>query len=85
MSRVCAAAQLEISPETAEVDYEVETKVGADGVARVIRKKVTGNTVKDLLRSVRKSIPVMKLIEADATVREYLMYTLLHFWASRGL
>ena len=40
-------------------------------------KALRGNTAKDLLRSLKTSIPVVKLASADPVLREYLLYTLL--------
>ena len=40
-------------------------------------KKLRGNTAKELLRSLKTSIPIVKLASADAALREYMLYTLL--------
>ena len=40
-------------------------------------KALRGSTAKDLIRSFKTSIPVVKLASADPVLREYLLYTLL--------
>ena len=40
-------------------------------------KPLKGNTAKELLRSLKTSIPIVKLTSVDPVLREYLLYTLL--------
>ena len=47
-------------------------------------KALRGNTAKDLLRSLKTSIPVVKLASADPVLRVYLLYTLLSIVNKRG-
>ena len=44
---------------------------------KVTKQKLRTGTLKDLVRSLRTSISVTKLCDADRYVREYLLYVLL--------
>ena len=59
-------------------------RIGADGVPREIQKRLKANTVKELIRGINKSLPVMKLTAMDQDVREYLLYCMLHLQHQLG-
>ena len=80
-----SAAQVEIDLLPDKEDYQVDVKIGSDSIARQVHKKLCANTVKKLLRGIKKSLPILKVLHLDLVVREYLMYALLHFWQAHGL
>ena len=80
-----SAAQVEIDPLLDKEDYQVDVKIGSDGIAHQVHKSLPANTVKELLRGIKKSLPILKLLQLDPAVGEYLMYALLHFWQAHGL
>ena len=80
-----SAAQVEIDPLSDKEDYQVDVKIGSDGIAPQVYKKLHANTVKELLREIKKSLPILKLLQLDPAVREYLVYALLYFWQVHGL
>ena len=45
--------------------------------AKVAKQKLRTRSLKDLIRSLRTSISITKLCDADRYVREYLLYVLL--------
>ena len=74
-----SAAQVEIDPLPDKKDYQLDIKIGSDGIARQVHKKLCANTVKELLRGIKKSLPILKLLRLDPAVCKYLIYTLLYF------
>ena len=48
--------------------------VGTNRVPYKIQKHLKDNTVKELIRGIKKSLPIMKLAAMDQEVREYLLY-----------
>ena len=74
-----SAAQVEIDPLPDRDDYQVDINFGSDGIAHQVHKKLYANTVKEPLKGIKKSLPILKLLQLDLAVHEYLMYTLLHF------
>ena len=46
----------------------------ADGTVRTTKKRLRGTNVKELVRGLRQSISVTKLLSCDSAVREYMMY-----------
>ena len=83
--RRVSAAWVEIDPLPDKEDYHVDVKIGSDGIARQVHKKLRANTVKELLRGIKKSLPILKLLQLDPAVCKYLIYALLHFWQAHGL
>ena len=75
---VCAD-QVEIDPLPDKEDYQMDIKFGSDGIAHQVHKKLYANTVKEPLKGIKKSLPILKLLQLDPAVHEYLMYALLHF------
>ena len=73
LERVC-----NVSGDVERDDYEVVRKVMKDGTVREVKKKVSGNNVKELVRKMRFSLPLTKLIATDSSIREYLLYCALH-------
>ena len=59
-------------------DEQVETRIGADGVLRKSQKHLKANIVKELIRGIEKSLPIMKLAAMDHNVKEYLLYCMLY-------
>ena len=80
-----SAAQVEIDPLPDKEDYQVDVKIGLDGIARQVHKKLRANTVKELLIGIKKSLPILKLLLLDPTMRKYLVFALLHFSQAHGL
>ena len=80
-----SAAQVEIDPLPDKEDYQVDVKIVSDGIARQVHKKLRANTVKGLLRRIKKSLPILKFLQLDPAVREYLRYALFYFWQVHGL
>ena len=57
-----SAAQVEIDPLPDKEDYQVDVKIGSDGIACQVHKKLRANTIKELLRGIKKSLPILKLL-----------------------
>ena len=79
LERVC-----NVSGDVEVDDYEVVRKMLRDGTVRDVRKKVQGNNVKELVRKMKFSLPLTKLLAVDTSVREYLLYCALHVQALLG-
>ena len=80
LSRVAAIKadpQYSFHPWVGTNGYEVEQKVLGDGKINKTLKRFKGDTIKELVRSFCRSIPVMKLAMLDEDIREYLLYSLL--------
>ena len=84
VERVSAGAQVEINPLLDKQDYQVDAKIRSDGITCQVHKKLRANTIKELLRGIKKSLLILKLLQLDPAVREYIMYALLHFWQAHG-
>ena len=54
-------------------DYAITRKIHADGSAKETKKKLQG-TMKEVICSLKTSVPLTKLMHADPKVREYLLY-----------
>ena len=79
MERVC-----NISGHVGKDDVGITRRVMRDGTIREIKKKLGGNNIKELVRKMRFSMPLTKLLSADSNVREYLLYCALHVQAMLG-
>ena len=55
----------------------VITETAGGQEPKVMKSKLKSGTLKDLVRSLRTSISVTKLCDADCAVRGYLLYVLL--------
>ena len=55
----------------------VITETAGGQEPKVTKSKLKSGTLKDLVRSLRASISVTKLCDADRAVREYVLYVLL--------
>ena len=62
--------------EKDDLHRTIVEQAGGQG-SRVTKSKLCTGTLKDLVRSLRTSISVTKLCDADKAVREYLLYVLL--------
>ena len=49
-------------------------KTAADGSTKEIRRKIKGGNVREVLRSMKQSVPISKLMAVDGDIREYLLY-----------
>ena len=78
-----ASSALRLSPDIEVDDYEVQQKQHADGSNKETHKKLKG-TMKEMIRSLRASVPLMKLMAADPKVREYLLYCAISLSAAMG-
>ena len=65
-------------------DFDIVRKTMKDGTVREVKKRLQGNNVKELVRKMRFSIPLTKLLATDTTVREYLLYCALHVQSLLG-
>ena len=54
-------------------DYAITRRVAADGSSRETKKKLRG-TMKEVIRGLKTTVPLTKLMHADPKVREYLLY-----------
>ena len=52
-------------------DEQVKTGIGTDGVPHETRKHLKVNTVKELIKGIKKSLLIMKLAAMDSDIREY--------------
>ena len=64
-------------------DSIVTRRTTGDGQIRETRRPLKG-TIKELVRGLRTSIPVSKLVHADKSVREYLLYCAISLVAAMG-
>lgn len=55
-------------------DYDVSQRTLSDGTTKEVRKRIRGGNVKELVRALKTSIPIAKLLAVDRDVREYLLY-----------
>ena len=53
-------------------------RIGANGVPRRIQKHLKANTIKELIKEIKKILPITKLAAMDQDVREYLLFCMLH-------
>lgn len=68
-----SSAQLQISPDLEVDDLVVTSKQLADGTVKHSQKPLRGN-LKDVMRALRATVPLSKLMAADRKIREYLLY-----------
>ena len=58
--------------------------IGADGVPHESLKHLKANAVEELIRGIKKKLPIMKLAAMDQDVRKYLLYCMLHLQRQLG-
>ena len=68
-----ANARLQVSPDLEVDDIVVTSKTMPDGTTRSSQKLLRG-TLKDVMRALRATVPLSKLLAADRKIREYLLY-----------
>ena len=64
-------------------DTVITRRTLPDGTIRETRRPLKG-TIKEMVRGLRTSIPIFKLLQADAPVREYLLYCAISLVAALG-
>ena len=62
-----------MSPDLEVDDIVVTSKTMPDGTTRSSQKLLRG-TLKDVMRALRATVPLSKLLAADRKIREYLLY-----------
>ena len=72
-----------VHPDIEVNDTLITKKQMPDGTFRESSKPLRG-TIKELVRGLRTTIPVFKLLQADNKVREYLLYCALSLVAAMG-
>ena len=72
-----------VHPDIEVNDTLITKKQMSDGTFRESSKPLRG-TIKELVRGLRTTIPVFKLLQADNKVREYLLYCALSLVAAMG-
>ena len=68
-----ANAQLQVSPDLEVDDLVVTSKIISNGTTRSSQKLLRG-MIKDVMRALRATIPLSKLLAADRKIQEYLLY-----------
>ena len=68
-----ANARIQVSPDLEVDDIVVTSKTMPDGTTRSSQKLLRG-TLKDVMRALRATVPLSKLLAADRKIREYLLY-----------
>ena len=62
-------------PQIVQDDLAKTKRTSEKGESRTSIKTLNGNNAKELLRSLRISIPGVKFASANAMIQEYLLYT----------
>jgi len=72
-----------VSADIGVDDAVITRRTMPDGTVRETRRPLKG-TIKEMVRGLRTSIPIFKLLQADAPVREYLLYCAISLVAALG-
>ena len=80
-----SAAQVEIDPLPDKEDYQVDVKIGSNSIACKIHKKLLANTVKELLKGIKKSLPIPKLSPVGSSYARILNIRLALVWTHDGM